>query len=141
MVSGFTGEHEHSLDSKGRIILPAKFRGRLERLVITKARDKCLHVYPPEEFERISDQLKQAGSKARALTRWFFGGAHEGELDSQGRIGIPETLRRYAGLERDVTVIGNGPHLEIWDRQAWAAQAARIEQEMAQSDEFGDLPI
>ena len=141
MVSGFTGEHEHSLDAKGRLILPAKFRARLERLVITKARDNCLHVYPPEEFERISDELKQAGSKARKLTRWFFGGAHEGEVDSQGRIGIPETLRRYASLEKDVTVIGNGPHVEIWDRRAWAAQSAETEEAMAQSDEFGDLPI
>lgn len=141
MVSGFTGEHEHSLDAKGRLILPAKFRGRLERLVITKARDRCLHVYPPDEFERVSAELASAGSKARRLTRWFFSGAHEGELDSQGRIGIPETLRRYAGLERDVTVIGNGPHVEIWDRQTWAAQAGQLEEELSQSEEFGDLPI
>ena len=141
MVSGFTGEHEHSLDGKGRLILPAKFRGRLERLVITKGRDTCLHIYPPEEFERISDELKGAGSKARQLTRWFFGSAHEDEVDSQGRIGIPETLRRHAELEKDVTVIGNGPHVEIWDRQKWAEQSAQIENAMAQSEEFGDLPI
>jgi len=138
----FNGEFEHTLDDKGRVILPGKFRARLERLVVTKGRDGCLAVLPPDEFERVSASLTERGAAAREMQRFFIGGASEQSLDKQGRVVIPETLRRYAGLERDVTVLGVGPRLEIWDRAKWIAKQGEIDQNFAQlSEAHPDLPI
>lgn len=137
----FTGEYEHSLDEKGRVVLPARFRGRLEELVLAKGlAARCLHVYPPDEFNRISERLKEAGGKARDVSRFFYSGANEQTLDKQGRLGIPETLRRYAGLARDLTIIGANTHVEIWDRETWGARSRELEEQM-QAGEMGDLPI
>lgn len=137
----FLGEFEHSLDEKGRLILPAKFRARLEQLVLARGlAARCVGVYPPDEFNRISEQLKEAGGRARDVSRFVYSGASEETLDKQGRVGIPETLRRYAGLQRDVTVIGANTHVEIWDRTAWAARNVEMEEQYA-AGELGDLPI
>jgi MraZ protein len=138
----FNGEFEHTLDDKGRVILPGKFRARLEHLVVTKGRDGCLAVLPPDEFERVSASLTERGAAAREMQRFFIGGASEQSLDKQGRVVIPETLRRYAGLEREVTVLGVGPRLEIWDRAKWIAKQGEIDQNFAQlSEAHPDLPI
>jgi MraZ protein len=138
----FNGEFEHTLDDKGRVVLPAKFRARLEHLVVTKGRDGCLAVLPPDEFERVSNLLTERGAAARDMQRFFIGGASEGTLDRQGRVSIPETLRRYAGLQRDVTIVGIGPRLEIWDRGRWMGRQEEFDQSFADmSDAHTDLPI
>lgn len=111
------------LDDKGRLILPAKFRPRLAPgLVITRGHEHCLFVIPMDEFRQIYDQARQApvtSKQARDYLRVFLSGAHDEIPDKQGRVSIPLPLRRYAGLDRDVAVIGAGTRVEIWDAAAW----------------------
>ncbi|MDU4959748.1 MAG: division/cell wall cluster transcriptional repressor MraZ [Sporomusaceae bacterium] len=117
------GEYQHSIDSKGRVILPAKFREELgEQCIATKGLEKCLFVYPRQEWSTIENKLKQlplAKAEARAFVRFFFSGAAELECDKQGRVLIPANLRSYAALEKDIVVIGVLNRIEIWDRIAW----------------------
>jgi len=120
----FLGEYQHSLDAKGRIILPSKFRGLLaDGCVLTRGLDKCLAVYPPPEWESVSARLRessQSNRQVRDFLRIWYASAVEEEPDKQGRITVPEHLREYAGLEREVTVTGRGEFAEIWSRTAWA---------------------
>jgi len=120
----FLGEYQHSLDAKGRIILPSKFRGLLaDGCVLTRGLDKCLAVYPPQEWESVSVRLRessQSNRQVRDFLRIWYASAVEEEPDKQGRITVPEHLREYAGLEREVTVTGRGEFAEIWSRTAWA---------------------
>ena len=117
----FLGEHQHSLDAKGRVILPARFRDQLEGgAVMAKALDGCLAVYPNAEFARVAARLNDArnrGARERQAARTFFAGAVEITPDKQGRVAIPPTLRDYAALDRDVIVAGNFDHIELWDAQ------------------------
>ncbi len=119
----FLGDHQHTLDAKGRVSLPAKFRAEMTgRIVVAKGLDECLYVYPAEEYARfVADLL--AGSdfdpRKRQLRRFFTSGAVETELDSAGRVSLPANLREYAGLNKDVAVTGNGNRIEIWDAGAW----------------------
>ena len=117
----FLGEHQHSLDAKGRVILPARFRDQLEGgAVMAKALDGCLAVYPNDEFARVAARLNDArnrGARERQAARTFFAGAVEIMPDKQGRVAIPPTLREYAALDRDVIVAGNFDHIELWDAQ------------------------
>lgn len=140
----FLGEYQHALDAKGRIILPSKFRGRLEDgCVLTKARDGCLAVYPREEWEQVAASLgeRRLGTQeGRDVARLMFSGAHEDRPDGQGRVTIPEHLRRYAGLEHDVAVIGVGPHLELWDRARWDRHREEKERQIL-AEPTPDLPF
>jgi MraZ protein len=115
----FLGEYQHSLDAKGRVILPARFREQLEGgAVMARALDGCLAVYPVSEFDRVAAKLREArerGARERQAARSFFTGAVEITPDKQGRVAIPAHLREYASLEREVIVAGNFDHLEIWD--------------------------
>jgi MraZ protein len=115
----FLGEHQHSLDAKGRVILPARFREQLEGgAVMTKALDGCLSVFPIAEFRQRARRLQDArsrGSRERQAARTFFAGAVEIAPDKQGRVAIPQSLREYAALDRDVIVAGNFDHIELWD--------------------------
>ena len=119
----FFGEYEHSLDAKGRIILPAKFRDRLEGGgFITKVLDGCLAVYPADEFDKVAnDMLEKArrGGMERNVARSFAAGTAEVLPDRQGRMAIPANLREFAGLEREVTVTGAINRIEIWDATRW----------------------
>jgi len=119
----FMGEYQHNVDSKGRIILPAKFRELLgELFVATKGLDRCLFIYPQEEWSVLEEKLKKlplAKPEARAFVRFFFSGAAELEFDKQGRVLLPTNLREYAGLGKDITVVGVSNRIEIWDRQLW----------------------
>ena len=119
----FLGTHEPRLDEKGRLILPAKFREELASgLVITKGQERCLYVFPANEFEVITHTLKQApvtAKAARDYSRVMFAGAHDEIPDRQGRITIPQNLRTYAGLEKDCVVIGANTRVEIWDSISW----------------------
>lgn len=142
----FLGEYQHSLDAKGRIFLPSKFRARLEEgLVIAKGQDSCLYVFPREEWERVTERLrglKLTSQTPRDFARLLFSGASEQVPDRQGRIAIPENLRVYAHLEREVAVLGVGERVEVWDRREWDARKADMERQYAEmSEAHPDLPI
>ena len=115
----FLGEHQHSLDAKGRVILPARFRDQLVGgAVMARALDGCLAVYPLQEFDRVATKLRdvrERGPMERQAARAFFSGAVEITPDKQGRVAVPQHLREYAGLEREAIVAGNFDHIEIWD--------------------------
>ncbi|MDF2670288.1 MAG: cell division protein MraZ [Paenibacillus sp.] len=121
----FMGEYQHSVDEKGRMIIPAKFRDALgPQFVVTRGLDNCLFVYPKEEWAILEQKLKSLSlmkSDARAFTRFFFSGATECELDKQGRINIPNTLCEYANLDKDCVVLGVSNRVEIWSKQVWAS--------------------
>lgn len=131
----FMGEYLHTVDNKGRLIFPVKFREALgERFIATKGLDDCLFVYTIEEWAILESKLKQlplAKSEARAFVRFFFAGAAELERDKQGRVLLPPNLREYARLDKDVVVIGVSNRIEIWDRQIWADYNAKIGPEVA----------
>ena len=119
----FSGEYQHTIDAKGRVIMPAKFRAALgEKFMVTKGLDKNLFVFSYEEWQKFYDKLKElpiANKKSRAFTRMFLAGAIECETDKQGRILLNAPLRTYASLVKDVTVIGNGNNVEIWSTEIW----------------------
>ena len=137
----FIGEYFHSFDEKGRVNFPAKLREELgEQFVITKGLDGCLSAYSMEKWEHISkivDGLPQA--KARNLKRFMFSSATVVNPDKQGRVLVTQTLRGYANITKDVAVIGASDHVEIWDREAWAALNAEIDSDdiAAAMDELG----
>lgn len=121
----FLGEFQHTLDSKGRLILPSDFREPLaDGLVITVGPDHCLKVHPRGDWQRVLDGLRELRStdrNQRMYARMVTSQAHPEELDKQGRITIPSRLREYAGLDRDVAVMGADTWIELWDAQRWAA--------------------
>lgn len=143
----FLGEYQHTLDAKGRLSLPAKFRAQMSgSYVVVKGLEGCLYVYSPEDYVSFLTQLTERGdfdAKFRQVRRFFTAGAKEDELDSAGRVNVPATLREYAHLERDVTVIGNGDRMEIWNTVAWNAYngetEGRIEEVTSELAELGLL--
>jgi MraZ protein len=132
VAATFLGTHTPRLDEKGRLFLPAKFRDELaEGLVVTRGQERCLYVWPTPEFERLTEQMRQApvtNKSARDYLRMLFAGASDETPDKQGRVTIPPMLREYAGLERDCVVIGAMNRVEIWDSAAWARYSAQQEQ-------------
>ena len=121
----FLGDYQHTLDAKGRVSLPAKFRAEMTgRLVVAKGFEGCLYVYAADEYNNFVEGLVASGDfdpKKRRVRRFFTSGSTETELDSAGRISLPANLREYAQLTKDVEVTGNGNRIEIWDAKAWAA--------------------
>lgn len=119
----FMGEYSHSIDEKGRLIIPSKFRFELgEKFVLTRGLDGCLSVYPQKEWDVLESKLRAlplTNKNARKITRFLVAGATNCELDRQGRILVPAALRQYAGLEKDVVVAGNLERIEIWDKARW----------------------
>ena len=115
------GQYQHNIDAKNRVIVPAKFREDLgERFYVTKGLDGCVFVLSEEGWKRLQDKIvAMPMSKARQLQRFFFSGAAEVEPDKQGRILIPQPLRDYASIEKDVTFIGTGDRAEIWSTECW----------------------
>lgn len=117
------GEYEHSVDQKGRLIMPSKLREKLgEKFVVTKGLDGCLFVYSLTEWEIFEGKLKAlpiSNKNARDFTRFFLAGATECEIDKQGRFLIANNLREFAGLDKDVVIIGLTTRLEIWDKEKW----------------------
>lgn len=134
----FLGEHQHSLDTKGRVILPARFRERLASgLVFAPSQDRCIDVYPLTSFERRVEELRslpREDQRARTYLRVFLAGAHEDKPDAQGRVTIPPRLRSYAGLDRELVVNGADQKVEIWDRDAWEAYRIAAEEAFANLD-------
>ena len=118
------GTYSHSPDAKGRLIVPAKLRESLgDSFVITKSLDHCLAIYPSDGWEDFIEKIetlpKISNEPARRLRRFYFGNSQTIEVDKQGRVLIPGNLRDYAGLKKDVTLIGVNDHVEVWDDEAW----------------------
>ena len=119
----FMGEYNHTVDTKGRLIVPSKFREQLgDEFVVTKGLDGCLFVYSKSEWENIEEKFRNVPlttKDARKFARFFFAGAASCEVDKQGRILLPVVLREYAGLEKDVVSVGVFNRVEIWDKDKW----------------------
>lgn len=135
----FLGTHSPRLDEKGRIILPAKFREELaEGLVLTRGQERCIYVFSQREFERIHESMREApisSKQTRDYMRVFLSGASDEVPDKQGRVTIPPALRSYAGLDRELAVIGAGTRAEIWDAQAWDVYLAEKESAFSETDD------
>ena len=140
-----TGEFNHSIDAKGRLIIPSKFREILgEDFVITKGLDGCLFLYPNNEWKIFEEKLRTlplTNKNARTFTRFFLGSAVDGGLDKQGRVLISSALRTFAGLEKDVVLVGVLDRVEIWDKAKWDENNAVVEADMddiaGQMEELG----
>ena len=119
----FMGEYNHTIDAKGRLIVPVKFREILgDNFIVTKGLDGCLFVYPNDEWTRFEEKLKSlplTNKNARQFTRFFLAGAAACEVDKQGRILLPQVLREFASLEKDVVLVGVASRIEIWSRERW----------------------
>lgn len=135
----FLGTHSPRLDEKGRLILPAKYREELaDGVVLTKGQERCIYVFGTQEFERMYEQLREASlasRQSRDYIRVFLSGASDEVPDKQGRITIPPALRTYAGLDRELAVIGAGTRAEIWDGPTWDNYLLEKEESFSNTDE------
>lgn len=127
----FYGEYQHTLDVKGRIIIPSKFREGLgDSFIITKGFDNCLFIYSPNEWSVFEEKLKllpSSDKELRQFVRFFFSGASEIEVDKQGRALVPQNLRDFANLEKDVVIIGVSNRIEVWDLEKWNAYSSEAD--------------
>ena len=141
----FIGEYNHNLDEKGRLSVPKKFRPDLSKgAFVTKGFDSCLFLYTPEEWQKQAEKIansSHAKSNSRAYSRFMLAGAMDVSLDKQGRIMLPEYLRIFAGLKKNVVVTGLYNRLELWDQEKWAEYKKKTESESneiaEQMSEFG----
>lgn len=119
----FIGEYEHTVDVKGRIIMPSKLRENIgEKFIITKGLDKCLFAYSKSEWTNFEEKLKTlplTNKNARDFVRFFLSGAVECDIDKQGRFLVPANLRTYANIDKEIVIIGVGTRLEIWNKESW----------------------
>lgn len=128
----FIGEYRHSIDDKGRLAIPAKFRTSLKKAVVTRGLDACLFLYPMAEWKLLAEKLANlpiSQANSRAFARLMLAGAMDVEVDAQGRVVVPEYLRTYAGLGKNVVVAGLYNRLELWSEDAWATYTQRAEKE------------
>jgi len=125
------GEHDHSLDDKNRLTLPARFRDELgDGVVVSRGMDGCLYAYAADEWERLADRIRALdplSRESRMMQRYFFSGGVRADLDKQGRMVLPSSLLAGAGIRREVTVAGVYDHLEIWDRGKWHEHLHEVE--------------
>lgn len=123
------GEYTHTLDSKKRVSLPAKFRTLMgKKVVVSKGLDHCISVYTPKEWERVMNELPRSiQSDQRSFKRFMTSGASEVVLDSLGRILVPDFLKNYAKLKTKVILTGVGDHIEIWDEKTWKSYREKVE--------------
>ena len=139
----FMGEYNHTIDAKGRLIVPAKFREILgDNFIVTKGLDGCLFVYPNDEWTRFEEKLKSlplTNKNARQFTRFFLAGAAACEVDKQGRILIPAKLREFAALEKEIVFVGALSKVEIWSKERWDENDILDMQDIA--DQLSDLGI
>lgn len=128
----FMGEYQHSIDDKGRLTVPSKFRENLgPQFIVTRGLDNCLFVYPMSEWSVLEQKLKSLPlmkSDARAFSRFFFSGATECELDKQGRVNLPKNLCDYAKLDKDCVVIGVSNRVEVWSKAIWEGYTKQSEE-------------
>ena len=142
----FIGEFSHNLDQKGRMAVPVKFRKDLASgAVITRGIDKCLFVYSKSEWEVLADKLAKlplVQANSRAFARLMFSGAVNAELDGQGRVLVPDYLREYAGLKKQVIVTGLFNRLEIWDKTVWQDYKNKTERDSGEiAEKLSELGI
>jgi MraZ protein len=142
----FVGEYRHTIDHKGRISVPSKFRGKLaEGCVITRGLDFSLFIYTKYEWQKLAKKLSElpiSQSDARAFVRLMFSGASEVELDKQGRIIIPIYLREYAKLNADVVICGLFDRIEIWDKEKWDLYKKESEKDSTDiAEHLGNLGV
>lgn len=140
------GEYKHNLDTKGRMAIPAKFREKLSAgAIITRGIDNCLFVFADTEWEKLANKLialPLAQADARAFVRLMLSGATDVEIDSQGRILIPDSLRKYAGLKKEVVVAGLYNRIEVWDEPTWSAYKMKTETTSEEiAEKLGELGI
>lgn len=123
----FMGEYNHTIDTKGRLIIPSKFREQLgDEFVVTKGLDGCLFAYDNEEWKTFEQTLKTlplTSKDARKFVRFFLAGADNAEVDKQGRILLPANLREFAGLEKDIVLAGVGNRIEVWSKERYFGEA------------------
>lgn len=140
----FRGEYSHSIDAKGRMIMPAKLREQLDATcILTKGLDTCLYVYSLREWEKIEEDFQSkphADAASRRFARQFFGSAVDCDIDKQGRVLIPANLREYAHLSKDVILTGVLTHIEIWDKAAWDKESDEEDMESL-AEQMADLGI
>jgi len=135
----FIGEFSHNVDEKGRVAIPAKFRGKISGgAIITRGLDKCLFVFTKTDWEKLAGKLIElplAQANSRAFVRLMLSGASDVKLDIQGRILVPDYLRKYAGVKKAVKVIGVYNRMEVWDEKNWEAYKSKTE---SASDEIAE---
>ncbi|MGN0438945.1 MAG: division/cell wall cluster transcriptional repressor MraZ [Lachnospiraceae bacterium] len=143
MSASFKGEYSHSVDSKGRMIVPSKFREELGvSFVIARGMDRCINAYPKDEWEKYTSWLEtfpEINKNARKFTRAVFSSAFDCEIDNQGRINIPAKLREFAGITKDVTVIGFGNKVEIWSKEVYDLEHSDDDDLDELASGFGDF--
>lgn len=130
----FRGEYHYTLDDKGRVVLPPKFRQELgEAVIVTRGVDEYVSVYPRPEWEAVEEKLRRLPPSRRGFVRFLLAGAQEVEVDRQGRIGLPEVLREHAGIEigKEVVVVGLIQRLEIWSEERWKKAVTKAQREAA----------
>lgn len=129
----FIGEYQHNIDEKGRLALPAKFRVKLKKgAIVTRGLDHCLFVYPEEEWQKLAEKLMSLPlnqARSRAFARLMLSGAHEVEIDVQGRINVPDHLLQYASVKKKAVIAGVYNRIEIWDLHLWTKYKAKAEKE------------
>lgn len=137
MLKMFIGEFQHNMDTKGRLIIPSKFREQLsETFVLTRGLDGCIFLYPDTAWENLQMKMKNlplSKKNARAFVRFFYSAAAESSLDHQGRVRLPQTLIDYAKIEKACRIVGVNERIEIWSEASWQEQIAEI------SDDFEEL--
>ena len=142
----FIGEYSHNLDEKGRLSVPKKFRDELaEGAVVTRGLDSCLFLYTKEEWKKLAEKLASlpfAQANTRAFARLMLAGAMDVEVDKQGRVMIPEYLRKFANVTKSVVVAGLYNRLEIWDEDIWEEYKKKTEQESSDiAEKMGELGV
>lgn len=142
----FIGEYQHNIDVKGRLAIPAKFRQSLSRgAVVTKGLDNCLFLYPKEEWEKLANKLATlplAKANSRAFARLMLAGAMDVEIDSVGRVLIPDYLRQYAKMKKRIIIAGLYSRLEIWDEELWQKYKESTEEKSGDiAEAIGELGV
>jgi MraZ protein len=140
------GEFKHNLDQKGRVSIPAKFRQKFaEGLILTRGIDQCVFGFPKPEWEKVVNKITNlplSQANARAFARLMLSGAFEAEIDNQGRVLIPEVLRKYAHLEKKVVIVGMHNRIEIWDEKKWEEYKKQSEENSEEiAERLSDLGI
>jgi len=141
----FTGEYRHTIDAKGRVAVPAKFRGKLDDgAFVSRWIDACLAIFPRQEWDDFAARVAQlpiSDASARVFSRFVFSGAFEFLLDAQGRLVLPPALREFAGLTSEAVVVGSRDHIELWNPDTWAAYSTEMNSPDALANRINDLGI
>lgn len=140
----FIGEYQHAMDEKGRVAVPAKFRKSLEKgVVVTRGLDYSLYLYPLDEWEKLASKLSQLPinqANSRAFSRHMLGGAVDVEIDSQGRILVPDYLRKHAGIESKAVMVGLYNRIEMWSESRWKEYKEKVEKNTEEiAEQLGSL--